>query len=65
MNPPKYKREDLLYSYQNKDYPAPVSRVRESHEEGSQHAYKLTLKNEHGTRSSHWIDENSLTENPQ
>lgn len=65
---PKYKtyQGPKVYSYQNKDYPAEVARIRKDELDGKiSYSYLLTLKREDGsTYSSKWVGENSLSDVP-
>ncbi len=60
-NEPKYKIGDMVYSYQNPEKKMPVSFIRKADTPYS-HAYKLNLKTDDGySRSSKWINEESLS----
>lgn len=54
----KYKVGDMVYSYQNKDYPAPISYTTEISYPNEKVKYKLKLKDGY----SNWINEDSLSE---
>lgn len=53
----KYKVGDMVYSYQNKDYPAPISYTTEISYPNEKVKYKLKLKDGY----SNWINEDSLS----
>jgi len=64
----KFKIDDMVYSYQNKDYAAPINYVKfspwnsnsDSHHNDT-YKYRLSLKDGH----SNWIDEKSLYKTKQ
>lgn len=62
---PKYKLGAMVYSYQNRDYKAPVNFVRDNGE-GYAYSYRLSLRGPDEYKvNSNWIDEGSLSKTPQ
>lgn len=68
----KYGVGDMVYTYQNEMFPCPIAKVEfrafisvnEPHEHDT-YAYKVTLPEDGGyTRSSKWIDEDSVSTTP-
>jgi hypothetical protein len=61
----KFKRGDMVYSYQNKKKKEPISHVSLSDDPEYDHRYKLALHDDQGySRSSNWINEKSLSRKP-
>jgi len=62
IKPPKYKRGDLVYSYQNPTVKRPVSHVFPSDDPEYSHKYKLALQDKDGySYSSKYLNEESLS----
>ncbi len=60
MAKPRYKINDMVYSYQNPTVKRRVSHFREGMP-GYSHSYKLALRDREGySYSSNWINESSL-----
>lgn len=55
--PPKYKIDQMVYSYQNKTKKASINYVRRSYDIDQPHQYRLTLPE---GRHSNWISEKSI-----
>ena len=59
---PKFKRGDMVYSYQNKTKKEPIEFISLSVDPNYEHRYKLSLHDNEGySRSSNWINESSLS----
>ena len=57
----KFRVGDMVYTYQNPNYKARISHVRDGEDE-YQNAYKVALIDDDGySRSSKWINESSIT----
>lgn len=62
MKKPKYKVDDMVYSWQNPTIKRRVSHRRLSTELGYSHQYKVALVDSRGYgRSSKWMGEGSLS----
>ncbi len=60
--PPKYKRGDMVYIYQNPTVPYPVSHIFPSDDPEYSHKYRLALRDRDGFgHSSKYMNEESLS----
>jgi hypothetical protein len=62
LKPPKYKRGDMVYTYQNPTKAYPVSHIFPSDDPEYSHKYKLALRDKDGFGySSKYMNEESLS----
>ena len=65
MKEPRYKLREKVYSYQNPYEKMEISHIAKSDDPKYSHRYKLALKEGGYSRSSNWINEESLSKMPQ